>query len=117
MGRYMPTWSDQRLATDCGKPVEHVRMIRERDFGGVGEDPLLSDFLAATVSITGDLDLLRADMDGLASSVSGLTQQADKSRAALDKYRDAHNALAAKVKHLRDAADQLRPFEQGKARA
>jgi hypothetical protein len=115
--RYMPTWSDLRLAEDCGKPIEHVRMIRERDFGGVGEDPLLTDFVAATVSITGDLDLLRADMEGLAASVSTLTSQADKSRALLDKYRDSHNALAAKVKHLKDTADQLRPFEDKNRKA
>lgn len=110
--RYLPGYSDMRLAQEVSRPVEWVKAIRERDFGGVGEDPQLTDFLAATISITEELAGLHGHMEGLAASVSELTSQHDKVQRLLEKYRDGHNALAAKTKRLSEVADHMRPFDK-----
>jgi len=111
MVRYQPGWSDTKIAEDSGKPVAWVKARRELDFGGVGEDPGIVEFLAQQLEIGTEMQVLGTQFEELSSSVSELTGQHAKVARMLEKYRDTHNALAGKVSRLKEAADKLGPFK------
>jgi hypothetical protein len=114
--RYRPGWSDVRVGEDQGVPIDWVKTIRERDFGGVGEDPGLEKFIAATVEIKAEMAELHSFADALASSVSAFetTHQEHSQRLStmMEKYREGHNKLTAKVHKLTEVAGTLRPFDK-----
>lgn len=113
--RYQPGWSDAKLAADIGKPQAWVKEIRERDFGGVGEDPGVIEFIAQQVEVAGELDGLRKSLDELAMSTADLSAMHTRTTSMFEKYRDRHNVLSEKVKRLGEVAKALDPFAERKA--
>lgn len=109
--RYAPGWSDTKMAEHAGKPVECVRFIRERDFGGTGDDPDMVAFVEGQVKANIELEALKAMMGELESAISSLGSGYEHAQRTLDKYRDAHNALHNKVKRLSEIAEKMPPFK------
>lgn len=117
---YQPGWSDVRMAEENGTPVEWVKAIRERDFGGVGEDPGLTAFLAEQASIRVALTDLTGQLEQMTKALGASTiwsqdvlAQIENDRRKLDGYRNAHNRLFDKVTKLTEAAEALTPRKAG----
>lgn len=111
---YQPGWSDVRMAEEMGTPLEWVKAIRERDFGGVGEDPGLLAFMAEQASIRVALTDLTSQLEqttkALAASAAWAREalaRMDEDERKLDGYRKAHNRLFERVTKLGEAADAL----------
>lgn len=112
MKRYHPGWSDVKLAQEVGKPIDWVSLIRERDFGGVGEDPALVQLVQEVIAIRGEGEALQRLLAGLESASAEYTAHYNTVKSLLVKYKDAHLVLQNKVNRLSEVADKLpRPFK------
>lgn len=105
---YKVGWSDVKMAEDLGVPLDWVKMIRERDFGGSGEDPTIQQFIAEQIGI-------RQEITGL-SSLIGMVETKIKNTVAvqtdlekqLDGYRNGHRRLLDRVEALERIAESVK---------
>lgn len=113
---YTPGWSDVKLAAEMGVPIDWVKMIRERDFGGVGDDPGVERLIAELAPLKTELSDLQALGEELTTTAAAFEsthiEHAKKMALRLESYREKHNALATKVHKLGEIAAQLRPFDK-----
>lgn len=98
---YKPGWSDEKIAADLAVPQVWVETVRERDYGGSGDDPGLQ-------MLIDQAGLLQAEMRAL----DGMMEQAGKT---LENYRNSHRILLAKVDRLQAALDAIGTPAQRKA--
>lgn len=110
---YQPGWSDAKLAEKEKMPIEWVRTVREANYGGVGEDPTLANFIAEQVTLKTELDILKKDLDQLASSSAQLShdykQLQDKQERLLESFRDKLSKATTKAHKLGEVAEKLKP--------
>jgi hypothetical protein len=104
---YRTGWSDVKLATSMGAPVDWVKAIRERDFGGTGEDPGLMAFLAEQVSIRMDLRDLHGQLEASTLLHNGLLEELADLGRKIEAYRKSHGRLFDKVTRLDEQAQKL----------
>lgn len=116
---YLPGWSDGKLAEAEGVPVDWIRTIRERDFGGSGDDPAITRYIAEHLALEKQFGMVTAGMQELSASVAiysrELAAAKQKIEAELGRYRDRHNMLAERVKKLGETARGLQPPDETKA--
>lgn len=75
--RYKMSYSDQRVASECGTTEEIVKWLREENFGKLSEDPRLQN-------ISDDLELLRME---LVEFVKGFNVRFNELKSRLDQAR------------------------------
>jgi hypothetical protein len=107
--RYQSGWSDAKIAEKEGVSVEWVKIIRERDYGGAGEDPELVDFIAEQVTLKKESDDLHKHFQELVTSAANIRQELDKHDRLAESYRDKMTKLASKVHSLTEVATKLKP--------
>jgi hypothetical protein len=109
--RYQPGWGDTALAEHLGVPVEWVREIRERDFGGVGEDMALQEAIARQVRITEGLSAYDADMAVLKKKFADHQAVIVEIRIDIDKLDSKRVSLRQEEHTLSRALEAIqRPF-------
>jgi hypothetical protein len=107
--RYKNGWSDLKMAEKEGVPIDWVREIRERDFGGAGDDPGIEQFLAEMVSIGNEVGDLRKHLDELESGVANAAEHHRKLAVLVVAYRDKHNVLAKRAAALAELGERVSP--------
>ena len=116
---YKAGWSDARLAGKLGVPLDWVKQIRERDYGGVGEDPAITEYVKEHMAVEKQFGMISAGMQELSASVAVYRREletvAKKVDTELSRYRDRHNMLAERVKKLGEVAHRLQPPVETKA--
>lgn len=127
---YHHGWSDQKLADDVGKAVEWVRTIRDRDFGGVGDDPDVHIFLEKVMALDNETTAEERRLDELSSSTTAtaslldavrkqmvdVTNQQNKTDRVIAEQKDRHAKMKIEVRRLVELAEKIGgPFGERKA--
>ena len=118
--RYQPGWSDRKIAEDYGCPVEWVQAIRERDFGGVGEDPDVHEFIARLNIVVAQASEIEkhhteylSSSSSLESKLADLKQEVAREGRNRENVRDKTEKLRDEVRALVALAENFqRPFSK-----
>lgn len=79
---YTSGWSDQRVATDLGVPLDWVRALRDENFGPEGHSPEAKAIFDETRKL---LDQARGERDALLAKANELVALAGKLLGELDR--------------------------------
>lgn len=112
---YRMGWSDLKLAEANGVPVDWVKEIRERDFGGTGEDPTLTAFIAAQIEVKREMALLTSALEMNRKKLEESTMWNTELTRKLDGYRNTTRRLIERVEALEKIADSIDPQAARKA--
>lgn len=105
---YKIGWSDQRIAGDMSVAVDWVKAIRERDFGGTGDEPGLALFLAEQVAVKREIGELSTLLEMAAKDLNAGTMFQHELARKMDGYRNGHRRLLERVEKMDGIADTLR---------
>lgn len=111
---YTTGWSDAKLGEEMGVPVDWVKTIRERDFGGTGEDPGMMAFMTEQVSIRVGMGDLARQLEASSALHNGITEEIADLGRKLDGYKRAHGRMFEQVQKLDDLAKHLDKMTGGK---
>jgi hypothetical protein len=104
---YQIGWSDKRIADDMSVSIDWVRGIRERDFGGTGDEPGLALFLAEQVSVKREIGELSTLLGMAEKDLSAGTMFQTELARKMDGYRNGHRRLLDRVEKMDALALQL----------
>lgn len=104
---YRLGWSDVKLAEANGVPVDWVRQIRERDFGGTGEDPTLTAFIAGQIEVKREMAMLTSALDMTKAKLEETTIFHTEITRKLDGYRNTARRLIERVEGLEKIAGDV----------
>lgn len=97
---YKIGWSDQRVADDLSVPPGWVKAIRERDFGGNGEEPGLALFLAEQVAVKREIGELNTVMSMVTKDLENSTMFQQELARKMDGYRNGHRRLLERIEKI-----------------
>ena len=110
---YALGWSDQKIAADMSVPVEWVKTIRERDFGGSGDEPGLALFLAEQVAVRREIGELTTVLGMNEKDLQSGTMFQHELARKMEGYRNGHRRLLERIEKMDAIAAELRA-QQGK---
>lgn len=97
---YKIGWSDQRIADDLSVPLDWVKAIRERDFGGTGDEPGLALFLAEQVAVKREIGELNTVLAMAQKDLESSTMFQHELARKMDGYRNGHRRLLERIEKL-----------------
>src|SRR5688572_29361691 len=110
---YQMGWSDKKLADDLSVPLDWVKEIRERDFGGIGDDPTIIQFIAAQIEIKSEMAALSTLVEMASKDMKTTTSYHTELTSKLDGYLRGHRRLLDRVESLEQIASGLQPRKAG----
>lgn len=106
-GCYQMGWSDTKLADDAGVPIDWVKAIRERDFGGTGEDPTLVAFVAAQVEVKREAQALVSALQLATAKLEESTMWHTELARKMEGYRNTARRLVERTEGLEEIAHKI----------
>lgn len=106
---YQIDWSDVKLAEHLGVDVSWVKTIRERDFGGTGEDPNIQVFIASQIDIRRDIGALTTQIGMIEDKLKNTAAVQHEAETTLNHYRNGHRRLLERVEQLNKIAETIAP--------
>lgn len=97
---YQMGWSDKRIADDMSVPVDWVKAIRERDFGGTGDEPGLALFLAEQIAVKREIAELNTVLAMAQKDLESGTMFQSELARKMDGYRNGHRRLLERIEKL-----------------
>jgi hypothetical protein len=114
-GCYQIGWSDTKLAADNGVPAEWVKAIRERDFGGTGEDPTFALFVAQQLEVKREMSALSTALAMTSQKLEESTMWTTELARKMDGYRNTARRIIDRVEALEKIADRIETVPPRKA--
>lgn len=112
---YALGWSDQKIAEDLSVPLDWVKTIRERDFGGSGDEPGLALFLAEQVAVKREIGELTTVIGMAQKDLESGTMFQHELARKMEGYRNGHRRLLERIEKMDGIAAELRAqANQGK---
>ena len=105
---YKLGWSDQRIAADMSVSVDWVKTIRERDFGGSGDEPGLAAFIAEQVVIKREIGELSTLLNMNEKDLQSGTMFQHELARKMEGYRNGHRRLLERIEKMDGIAAELR---------
>ena len=98
---YETGWSDHRVATDLGVPRKWVEQIRDENFGAIGTNPEMSEFLTEAERLIGEARSILLQCRKAREDIDAILKQPDfVSLHYISDRIGAVERLADKVKKL-----------------
>lgn len=97
---YQIGWSDKRIADDMSVPVDWVKTIRERDFGGTGDEPGLALFLAEQIAVKREIGELTTVLGMAQKDLESSTAFQGELARKMEGYRNGHRRLLERIEKL-----------------
>lgn len=110
---YQMGWSDRKLADDLSVPLDWVKDIRERDFGGTGDDPTVIQFIAAQIEIKSEMAALSTLVEMASKDMKTTTAYHTELTSKLDGYLRGHRRLLERVESLEQIASTVQARKAG----